>query len=94
MELREKTNELEMEKDGVDDELEKLIRKVKEKVIMKRRKKREGGVSKYCDGECRRKKKEVGRLLLEWRKGLVDREVYVEGKKEYRSLCEERRAVK
>lgn len=73
MELGERTDELEMEKDGMDDELEKLIRKVKKRVIMKRGKKREGDVSKCCDGECRRKKKEVGRLLLEWRKGLVDR---------------------
>lgn len=42
-----KKRTLEMEKGEVDDELEKLIRKVKERVIMKRRKKREGGVSKY-----------------------------------------------
>lgn len=83
-----------MKKGGMDDELEELIRKLKERIIMKRRKKRERGVSKCCDGEYKRKKKEVGRLLLEWRKRLVDREVYVEGKKEYRSLCEERRAVK
>lgn len=51
-----------MEKDG-DNELEELIRKVKEKVIMKRRKKGEEGISKCCDEECRKKKKKMGRLL-------------------------------
>lgn len=33
----------------------------------------------------------MGRLLLEWRKRIGNREVYLNGKKDYRKLCEEKK---
>lgn len=42
---------------------------------------------------CRsqKKKKEVKRLLLEWRKGVIEKKVYRIGRREYRRLCEEKK---
>lgn len=43
----EKTEELEMKKSGIDDKLEELIKKIKERVIKKKRKKEEAEVRKW-----------------------------------------------
>lgn len=56
-EFEERTEELKVENSEVDV-LDKLIKKVKERIIMKRRRKREGSVRKWWNGECSRKKKE------------------------------------
>lgn len=43
----EKTEELEVKKSGIDDKLEELIKKIKERVIKKKRKKEEAEVRKW-----------------------------------------------
>lgn len=37
IEFSERTEELKVRKDGIDEELEKLIKKIKDRVIMKRK---------------------------------------------------------
>lgn len=91
VEYGKKTEELEIKKSGIDNKLKKLIKKVKERDIKKKKRKEESEVRKWWGRECRRKKKEVEKLLSEWRKGLVDKKIYLVGKRDYRRLREKKK---
>lgn len=91
MKFRENTEKLEVGRGGIDEEIEEMIKKINEGIIRKKKRKNGNGRKKWWDGECKRKKKEVRRILKEWRKERVGKEEYIEGKKEYRSLCERKK---
>lgn len=44
----------------------------------------------WWDGEFKESKKEIRKMLREWRKGKRGRREYKEKKKEYRELCEKK----
>jgi len=72
---------------GVEEEVEKLVMRIKEKMKVKRWKKKKGGRNKWWE-ECKRKKRKVARALRERRKGSKKMEDYRKEKTEYRELCE------
>lgn len=73
------------------EDWEQLVRKSKERIIMKKKKKGIEGSKRWWDGQCRKKKKEVGKILKEWRRGKVEKEEYIKGQKDYRILCEKKK---
>lgn len=91
MKFRENTEKLEVGRGEIDEEIEEMIKKINEGIIGKKKRKNGTGRKKWWDGEYKRKKKEVRRILKEWKKGRVGKEEYIEGKKEYRSLCERKK---
>ncbi|EFN67046.1 hypothetical protein EAG_02771 [Camponotus floridanus] len=93
-EYRKKTEEIEIGKGGMNEELEKLMKAIKGAVRVKRRKKNEKGRSGWWDRECKRKNKEAERVLREWRKGNKSRQDYRRKKREYKELCERKRRQK
>jgi len=72
-EFRKRTEEIELRKGGVNEEMEKLIGRIKEMIRVTKRRKRKRG---WRDGECKRKKREVKRTLKEWKSGNRSREDY------------------
>jgi len=90
-EFREKTEEWVMAEGGIEEELEDLIRKIRETVKWKRRKKGKEKINKWWNEECREKKREVGGLLRKWKRGKGSKEDYIKGKRDYKELCERRK---
>jgi len=83
--------EVELAEGGIQEvmgEIEERIKVVIKRIEKERRKegKRKEG---WWDEDCWRKKKEVRRILREWRKGKGDRREYQKKKREYKELCEE-----
>lgn len=66
-EFRKRTEEIELEKGGVNEVIERLIERIKAAVRVKKRKRKAKGRRGWWDGECRRKK-EVERTLKKWGK--------------------------
>jgi len=75
-EFRRSTEEVELGKGGVNEEMEKLIERIKGAVRIKRWRRKGEGRRGWWDGEYRRKKREVERALREWRRGDRGREDY------------------
>lgn len=55
-----------------------ILRKIKDKIIIQKRERVEH--KKWWDGEYKKKKKEVERILREWRSGKMDKEKYLKEK--------------
>lgn len=84
-EAREEFGRTEVMKVGegkVDEKLKKVTERINREVGKKR--KRIGRIWKggWWDEKCRRKKKEIGTLLSEWKRARKDKEEYRRGKKE------------
>lgn len=61
----------------MNEEMEKLIGRIKEVIrVMKKRKRRKGG-RRWRDGECNRKKRQVEKTLEEWRRGNRNKKEYI-----------------
>lgn len=71
-----------------------MIEAIKERVLVKGRKKGTERKEGWWNRDCRRKRKEVRMLLRKWRRGAESREEYWRGKKEYRRFCEKRKEEK
>lgn len=88
-EFRKRTEVIELRKGGVNDEMKKLIERIKEMIRMTKRRKRK----RRWDGECKRKKRDVKRTLKKWKRGNM-REDYRRERREYRELCKRKRKQK
>lgn len=90
MEFKEKTEEWEIggEEREVNEEWGEIVKRIREEVRMKRK----GIEAKngWWNEECRKRKKEVGRLLKKWRKRKDSKRKYRRGRREYKELCEKR----
>jgi len=76
----------------VQEEVGKMEGRIKEIIKRMETERREYGKRKgWWDAECREKKREVRRALRVWRKGNGDKQRYLNGKKEYREICEEKK---
>jgi len=76
----------------VQEEVGKMEGRIKEIIERMETERREYGKRKgWWDAECREKKREVRRALRAWRKGNGDKQQYLNGKKEYREICEEKK---
>jgi len=64
-EFRKRTEEIELGKGGVNEEMERLIMRIKEVVRVRKRRKRKEGGKGWRDGENKRKKREVEKTLKE-----------------------------
>jgi len=74
--FEERTEGIRMGERGVEEEMERLIIRVKKEMKVKRWKKKEGGRNKWWDEKCKRKKRKMARALKVGRKGSKEMENY------------------
>ena len=69
----------------------KLLKKIREKIRIKRIRVNKEGRERWWDGECRMKKKEVRKIFKKWRKGRKEREKYKTVKRELQRIYDRKK---
>ena len=82
---------MEIEEENTEVFWEKLLKKIREKIRIKRIRVNKEGRERWWDGECRMKKKEVRKIFKEWRKGRKEREEYKTVKRELQRIYDRKK---
>jgi len=89
--FRKRTEKLELGQGEINEEWEKLTEKIRKEVKVKKIRGWKEGRRGWWDGECRRKKRELEKVMKEWKRGKGSGEMYRKKRGEYREMCERKR---
>jgi hypothetical protein len=97
-EFRRRTEKWELGQGDINAEWEKMIGKIGKEVKVKKVRRWKEGRRGWWDGECRRKcrrkKRELEKVMKEWKRGGGGRKMYRKKRGEYREMCRRKKSEK
>ncbi|XP_046145405.1 vicilin-like seed storage protein At2g18540 [Osmia bicornis bicornis] len=82
-------------RDGkIEEDMEAMIEQFKRGLEKSREKEQRSKKKGWWDEECKKRKRELSGVLREWRKGRTEGESYSKAKREYNSLCKDKKREK